>query len=111
MPILNKMTLQQNMTYLKEEDSKKIFHILGKKWTLQILIKLTKYQTLGFNQMKNHLQNITPPILSSILKELEKHNVIIKKIHNGSITTVSYSLTVFGKFLHEIYQKVKKTSC
>ncbi len=82
--------------------SEELFHILGKRWTLPVIRELAKNNTLGFNQIKNNFQKITPTTLSSVLKTLEQYGIIKKRIHHNLLSSVSYSLTTYGKILHNV---------
>lgn len=78
----------------------KAANILGKRWTLLILLSITKGDggTKRYNQIKASLPNISPKILSTRLRELEKEGLIKKKIqaHTTPIRC-DYSLTQMGK--------------
>jgi len=82
--------------------SEELFHILGKKWTLPVITELAKNDTMGFNQIKNHFQKITPTTLSSVLKTLEQYGIIKKKISQNLPLSISYFLTDYGIALHEL---------
>ena len=96
----NCLNKHQNLDDSKMK-SEELFHILGKKWTLPVLRELAKNDTMGFNQVKNCFQKITPTTLSSVLKILEQYDVVKKKIHDALFLSVSYSLTDYGKTLYE----------
>jgi DNA-binding HxlR family transcriptional regulator len=82
--------------------SEELFHVLGKRWSLPVIRALAKNNAMGFNQIKNHFQKITPTTLSSVMKSLEQYGIITKKIHVDLLSSVSYSLTSYGKILNEI---------
>jgi len=88
------------------DDSKikpeELFHILGKRWALPVITELAKNDTMGFNQIKNNFQRITPSTLSSILKTLEQYGIIKKRISQNLPLSVSYFLTDYGIALHEL---------
>jgi len=105
--------LQKQYDYISSDAlviSEDIFRLLGKKWSLPIIKKLAKHEILRFNQIKNNFQKITPTTLSSILKELGKHGIVKKKIHNDYLSTVSYFLTDYGIILHELSIMVESIS-
>jgi len=92
-------------------------NFIGKRWTMLILLELSKRDadtklhntkpftnTKGFIQLKKNLPQITSKILSSRLKELEQEGLITKKIESKIFPRKSeYSLTKSGKeFLHVI---------
>jgi len=84
--------------------------LVGKKWTLCILHELYKGQMCGkrFNELKDHLEDITPKTLSARLKELEKEEMITKTVDSTSFPVkCEYSLTKKGEELIEVIQMLK----
>ncbi len=59
-----------------------------------------------FNQLATSLSPISPRTLSLRLKELEKHNIIKKKIYAEVPLHVEYFLTPRGQSLKEIIFKI-----
>jgi len=82
--------------------SEELFHILGKRWALPVITELAKNDTMGFNQIKNNFQRITPTTLSSVLKTLEQYGIIKKRISQNLPLSISYFLTDYGISLHEL---------
>ncbi|MEK6960538.1 MAG: helix-turn-helix domain-containing protein [Nanoarchaeota archaeon] len=75
-------------------------NILGKRWTLLILFSITKGNdgVRRYNEIKASLPNVSPKILSTRLKELEKEGLISKKVHTQTTPIrCDYSLTQSGK--------------
>ena len=85
---------------------------ISKKWTLLILLEL--YKTQGkkrYSELKSSLLNITPKILSTRLRELEKQGLITKYIDtNGFPIKCEYTLTDSGKDFIRIIKDIKKWS-
>jgi len=90
--------------------SEELFNILGKRWALPVIHELRKNDTMGFNQIKNNFQRITPSTLSSILKTLEQYGIIKKRISQKLPLSVSYFLTDYGVSLHELSTMVDTIS-
>ena len=92
---------------------RKSVNFLGKKWTLLILLELYKGNSKWkrFSQIKKNLDNITSKILSMRLKELERENLIMKKISATEFPIKSeYKLTKAGKDFVGITKNIKKWS-
>ncbi len=86
-------------------------NLVGKKWTLVILLELYKGENKWkrYNQLKSKLPQLTPKILSTRLKELEKEGVITKKVDSSTVPIKSeYSLTKRGDDFIEIIKKIKE---
>lgn len=87
--------------------------IVGKKWTLLILLELYKGKTpwKRFKTLKNSLMEITPKILSERLKELEIEGLITKKIDTSSFPIKTYyRLSEKGEDFIEIIEQMKRWS-
>ena len=89
----------------------KTLDIVGKKWSLLIILSIYKGKSKEkrYSKIKKDLHTITPKILSTRLKELEKEKIIRKKIDSSSIPiSTYYSLTECGTALIKIIQDLKK---
>ncbi|RNI14556.1 transcriptional regulator [Methanohalophilus sp. RSK] len=88
----------------------KMMDIIGKRWTLCILLELhkgDKYQK-QFNELKAMLGDITPKMLSTRLKELEAHGLVEKELDSSAIPVKSfYSLSESGQEFIEIIKEIK----
>ena len=86
-------------------------NLVGKKWTLVILLELYKGEEKWkrYHQIKGKLPQLTPKILSTRLKELEKEGVIAKRVDSSTIPIKSeYSLTKRGEEFIDIIREIKK---
>ena len=100
---MGKNYLERSISNFNESiiPSDELFHILGKRWSLSVIQELVKNDSMGFNQIKNHFQKITPTTLSSVMKTLEQYGIISKKHNTNPLSSVSYSLTNYGILLHD----------
>jgi DNA-binding HxlR family transcriptional regulator len=84
---------------------------IGKQWTLLILLELYREKTRPkrYSELKRQLPKITPKILSLRLKELEKEELLTKKIDTKQFPIkCEYSLTKSGKDFINIIKDIKK---
>ena len=83
---------------------------ISKKWTLLILLELYKAQgTKRYSELKQSLLDITPKILSTRLRELEKQGLITKNIDTNIFPIkCEYTLTASGKDFIRIIRDIKK---
>jgi len=58
----------------------RVSSLIGKKWMLPILLEIGKFESRRYSEIKKTVPGITPKILSLRLKELEKEEMISKKI-------------------------------
>ncbi|MBI4738962.1 helix-turn-helix transcriptional regulator [Candidatus Woesearchaeota archaeon] len=86
-------------------------NILGKRWTLLILLALYNEQARPkrYSMIKKALSGISPKLLSSRLKELEKEGLIKKRIDTRTMPiTCEYSFTKSGEEFIHIVMAIKK---
>ena len=97
------LSMEKNCAVLK------VANIIGKRWTLLILLELYKGEgKKRYTQIKKKMKGITPKILSMRLKELEKHSLIDKQVDASSFPIKSfYSLTLSGKDFMKIVEEMK----
>ncbi len=79
-----------------------IWHILGKAWALVVLKNMSTKEPIRFNDLKKALPGISNTVLSDRLKDLEKANLISKKVYAEIPVRVEYSLTKQAKELEYI---------
>jgi DNA-binding HxlR family transcriptional regulator len=87
--------------------------LIGKRWTILIVLELYKGDTKWkrFNQIKGKLPDITSKMLSSRLKELEKNNILIRRVDTSVMPIKSeYSLTKRGEEFIDIINHIKTWS-
>lgn len=80
--------------------------IMG-KWKALILWQLNK-GTLRYSELKKRLPNITDKMLAQQLKELEKDNIIIRKVYPVVPPKVEYSLAEFGQEIQPILKSMQQ---
>ncbi|HOP08617.1 MAG TPA: helix-turn-helix domain-containing protein [Candidatus Methanofastidiosa archaeon] len=88
----------------------KTLSIIGKKWTLLILLELYKGkdEEKQFNHLKKHVEGITPKVLSERLSELEFEGLVNRRVDDDRIPVrCLYSLTESGKELIKVLQDIK----
>ena len=76
--------------------------MLQGKYTLDLIFLLNGMQFQYFNQIKENLPYINPGTLSKRLKELEKFQIIERKVHTGTPVRVSYTITQLGKGIFQL---------
>jgi DNA-binding HxlR family transcriptional regulator len=89
----------------------KTANFIGKRWTLQILLELYKGRAKWkrYSEVKARMKNITPKILSSRLKELQKEGLITKRTDASTVPIkCEYSLTKSGRDFIDIIHDIKR---
>ena len=74
---------------------------LGGKWKLHIVFHLMK-GTHRFGALQRAVPGVTQQMLTAQLRELEKDNIIIRKIYAQVPPKVEYSLTPLGEKLRPL---------
>ena len=75
-----------------------IFDVIGDSWKVKIVENLMS-GTKRFGELKKSLGNITQKVLTSNLRKLEEHGVLIRKVYAQIPPKVEYKLTALGKKL------------
>lgn len=71
-------------------------HFIGGTWKMPILWRLNQ-NTMRYSELKKSLPHITHKMLSSQLHDLEKHELITRKVYAAVPPKVEYSITAKGK--------------
>ena len=78
-----------------------IIDIVSKKWSLLIINEIGNHKKIGYNDLKKELGVISPKTLSDMLKELQKHDLINRKVFQETPIRVEYTLTKDGVKLRD----------
>lgn len=84
-------------------DCKRINGVLsrvGDRWSVLVVISLSQYGTLRFNELKRHL-GISQRMLSLTLRELERDGLVNRTQYPTIPPKVEYTLTEMGKSFQE----------
>lgn len=71
--------------------------ILGGKWRLPVLWKLSKQESIRYNELRRQLPGISNTMLTRVLEELENNELILRHEYETLPLHVEYSLTENGK--------------
>lgn len=86
------------------------FQLIGKKFTIHILRNITMLHQSRFNQFLESVEGINPKTLSIRLKEMEKNELITRKVFGETPIRVEYSITEKGKALTPIIMQMAEFS-
>ena len=78
-----------------------ISELIGNRWKL-IIIKNLMDGTKRFGELKQQIGDITQKVLTSNLKVLEKHGLLVREVYAQIPPKVEYSLTNLGESLKPI---------
>ena len=73
---------------------------VGDRWSVLVIISLSKYGTLRFNALKRNL-GISQRMLSLTLKKLERDGLVNRIYHPTIPPKVEYNLTQMGESFRE----------
>lgn len=77
---------------------------IGGKWKPLILYYLTENGTKRFNEIKSFISNVSQKTLTNQLRELERDELISRKVYAVVPPKVEYSITSKGKSLFPILE-------
>ena len=75
-----------------------VFEVIGDRWKVKIVENLLN-GTKRFGELKKSVGDITQKVLTSNLRKLEEHGVLIRKVYAQIPPKVEYRLTSLGKKL------------
>lgn len=84
-------------------DCKRINEVLsrvGDRWSVLVIISLSQYGTLRFNELKRNL-GISQRMLSRTLRELERDGLVNRTHYPAIPPKVEYTLTALGESFRE----------
>jgi DNA-binding HxlR family transcriptional regulator len=76
--------------------------VIGGQWKLLILYWLSINKVMRYGELKKCINGVTHKMLSTRLKELEDHKVIVRTQYNQIPPKVEYSLSEKGWSLHSV---------
>lgn len=78
-----------------------VIDTIGKKWGLLIINEIGNHGKLRYNELMSELKGISPSTLASMLKDLEKEDLVEKQVFREIPPRVEYSLSARGRDLRE----------
>lgn len=75
---------------------KDTLNVLSGKWKLPIIASLL-YGEKRFRDIQQHIEKITPRMLSKELKDLEANGVVDRKVYDQTPVLIEYELTESGR--------------
>src|ERR1700730_13831067 len=84
----------------------KTLKIVGSKWTMLLIHNIFEGKK-RFGELQRSLPGISPKTLSQRLRELERDEIITKKVFAEIPLHVEYSLTEKGKSLRGVFRSLE----
>lgn len=85
---------------------KDALEVLSGKWKLQIIIALT-FGKKRFKEISREIGGISDKMLSKELKEMERHQLLLRTVYDAFPPVVEYELTAHGKSLHKLIDNLR----
>jgi DNA-binding HxlR family transcriptional regulator len=98
---MNKAICSDGLPQIRDDECPIFYAIrlIGQKWKIPILWKLTVNNTMHYNELKRQVAGITNTALTRCLRELEAFGLVNRLEHGTIPPSVEYSLTERGKAL------------
>ncbi|CAI1088571.1 winged helix-turn-helix transcriptional regulator [Serratia quinivorans] len=85
--------------YLADCPSRIILDQIADKWSMMVLEVLREPRR--FNAIKRRLDGVTQRVLTQTLRKLERNGMVKRRVLDGRVLGVEYSLTPLGQSLQE----------
>lgn len=106
------LKLLKELSYTSDNDEEcsiiQTLNMLQGKWVEHILFYLCKKESARFGEIHKAYPNISKTMLSTVLKQLEQDDLVIRKQFNEIPPHTEYSLTDDGKALMPIFYEMYK---
>ncbi|GAA1782184.1 winged helix-turn-helix transcriptional regulator [Agromyces lapidis] len=81
--------------------SRVILSRIGERWTMFVILALSRAGTLRFTELRATVGEVTPKVLTETLRALEADGLVERRAYADSPPRVEYSLTPLGTSLLE----------
>lgn len=81
--------------------SRVILSRIGERWTMFVILALSREGTLRFTELRARVGEVTPKVLTETLRALEADGLVERRAYADSPPRVEYSLTPLGTSLLE----------
>lgn len=101
---------EKEIPALAEEKCSVIYalEIIGGKWRLPIIWKLSKQESMRYNELRRELEGITNIMLTRSLRFLEERKLVVRKEFEQIPPRVEYSLTERARKLIPALEIIKE---
>lgn len=82
--------------------------IVNGKWKPKVLFQLSQTESLRFYELRKVIPDVTQKMLTSHLRELERNNIVHRKIYAEVPPRVEYSLTEHGRSIVPILDSLQE---
>ena len=84
--------------------------VFGGKWKSRILCVLAAQNVLRYSELRAEMVDVTDSVLATSLKELQRDQLICRKVYDVIPPKVEYSLTDRGRSVIPILQEICRWS-
>lgn len=85
--------------------SRRVLDIISNKWVI-LIIGLLAQNPLHFGELKRAIGNVSPKVLTQLLKMLGQHGIVVRTCKEGSVMKVEYSLSPVGISLSKVCEQI-----
>jgi len=81
-----------------------VLDTIGRKWALMIIDEIGRNEKRRFNDLQSTLDGVSPSTLATMLRKLEKIDLVERKAFNEIPPRVEYSLSKNGKDFQKLLE-------
>ncbi|NEJ97346.1 winged helix-turn-helix transcriptional regulator [Rhizobium ruizarguesonis] len=94
---MNEQVSENDPIYRADCPSRVILDQIADKWSMMVLAVLSEPRR--FNAIKRRLDGVTQRVLTQTLRKLERNGMVTRRVLDGRVLGVEYSLTQLGQSL------------
>lgn len=94
--------------YFEDCPIRNVLDRVGDKWSMLVIDMLSRFGTLRFNEINNHIGSISQKMLTVTLKTLEADGLVSRKLYPQIPPKVEYSLTELGRSILPSFVMLKE---
>lgn len=80
------------------------------RWTTEVLWVLAHSGALRFTELREHIPQVTPKVLSQRLRQLERDGLVTRTYHRQVPPRVEYEATDLARSLTPVYAELERWS-
>lgn len=84
-----------------------VIKMLSGKWKLLLLWHINEAGAIRFNALQRQVTGISTNMLSQSLRDLERDELVVRRVYEEALPRVEYALTEDGRTVMEVLKQLR----